>query len=109
MLPRETIRYLNRKYKDTKCIGNLFERGRKRKTTATTDQLIVPKIKSNRRLSAHMGKAEIESELRISLNVSTIRNRAYEAGLFDRVARKKPSISKINRRKRLKYAKDMLN
>ena len=109
LLPRETIRYIIRKYKETKCIGNLFGRERKRKTTAAMDRLIVRKIKSNRRLSADKVKAEIESELRISLNVSTIRNRAHAAGLFGRVARKKPLVNKVNRRKRLKYAKDMLN
>ena len=89
LLPRETIRYIIRKYKETKYIGNVFGRGRKRKTTAVTDRLVIRKIKSNRHLSAHKVKAEIESELRISLNVSTIRNRAHEAGLFGRVARKK--------------------
>ena len=72
MLPRETIRYLIRRYKETKCAGYVFGRVRKRKTTAATDRLIVYKIKSNRRLSAHKVKTEIESELRISLNVNTI-------------------------------------
>ena len=109
LLSRETIRYITRKCKETKCIGNLFGRGRKRKTTAARDRLIVRKIKSNRRLSAHKVKAEIESELRISLNVHTIQNRAHEAELFDRVARKKPLVNKVSRGKRLKYAKDMLN
>ena len=61
LLPRETIRYIIRKYKETKCIGNLFGRRRKRKTTAAMDRLIVPKLKSNRRLSADKVKAEIES------------------------------------------------
>ena len=36
------------KYKSTKCIGNLFERGRREKTTATTDQLIQRKIELDR-------------------------------------------------------------
>ena len=70
---------------------------------------IVCKIKSNRRLSAHKVKTKIESELRISLNVNTIPNRVYEAGLFGRAALKKSLVNKVNRRKRLKYSKDMLN
>ena len=45
----------------------------------------------------------------MSLNINTIRNRAHEAGLLGRVARKKPLVNKVNRGKRLKYAKDMLN
>ena len=89
LLPRETILYIVRKYKETKCIGNVFGRVRKRKTTATMDRLIVCRIKSNRRSSAHKVKTEIESALRISLNVNTILNRVHEAGLFGRVALKK--------------------
>ena len=36
-LPRETVRDIINKYTRTKCIGNLFGRGRKRKTMITTD------------------------------------------------------------------------
>ena len=109
LLPRETIRYIIRRYKEIKCIGNVFERVRKRKTTTATDRLIVCKIKSNRRLSAHKVKTEIESELRISLNVNTIPNRVHEAGLFGRVALKNPLVSKVNWGEQLKYSKDILN
>ena len=104
----ETVRYIIQKYKAAKCIGNLFGRGRKRKTNAATDRMIVRKIKSNRRISAHVVKAEIEVELGMTLNANTIRNHAHEAGLFGRVARKKPLVNKVNRSKRLKFARDML-
>ena len=53
-------------------------------------------------------KVEIENELRISLHVDTIRNRAHEARLFGQVAREKPYVNKINRGKRLNFAKKML-
>ncbi len=42
------------------------------------------------------------------ISASTVRRRAHEAGLFGRVARKKPYVNKMNRIKRLKYAKEML-
>ena len=70
--------------------------------------MIVRKIKSKRRISAHVVKAEIEVELGMTLNGNTIRNRAHEVGLFGRVARKKPLVNKVNRGKRLKFARDML-
>ena len=108
LVPRETVRYIIQKYKATKCIGNLFGRGRKRKTSAATDRMIVRKIKSNRRIPAHVVKAEIEIELGMTLNANTIRNRAHEARLFGRVARKKSLANKVNRGKRLKFARDML-
>ena len=86
----------------------LFGCGRKRKTAVAMDRLIIHKIKSNRRLSADKIKVEIESELQVSLNLNTIGNRAHEDGLFGRVALKISLINKVNRRKRLKYSKDML-
>ena len=52
-----------------------------------------------------MLKIEIENELGISLHFDTIRKRVHEVGL---VARKKPYVNKINRGKRLKFAKEML-
>ena len=53
-------------------------------------------------------KVEIENELGIPLHVEKIRNRAHEATLFGRVAREKPYVNKINRGKRLNFAKEML-
>ena len=108
LLRRTAVQYMIEKYKSTKCRGNLFERGRRRKTTATTDRLIQRKVKLDRRKSASAVTVEIENELGISLHVDTIRNQAQEARLFGRVARKKPYVNKINRGKRLKFAKEML-
>ena len=108
LLLRTTVQYMIEKYKSTKCRGNLFGRGRRRETTATTDRLIQRKVKLDRRKSASAVKVEIENELGISLHDDTIRNRAHEARLFGRVDRKKPYVNKINRGKRLKFVKEML-
>ena len=42
------------------------------------------------------------------ISQSTVQRRAHEIGLFSRIARKKPYVNKINRVKRLRYAKEML-
>ena len=94
--------------KSTKCRGNLFGRGHRRTTTATTDRFIQLKVKLDRRKSTSAVKVEIENELGISLYVDTVRNRAHEGRLFGRVARQKHYMNKINRGKRLKFAKEML-
>ena len=73
----------------------------------TTDQLIQSKVKLDRRKSALAVKVEIENQLRISLHIEIIRNRAHETRLFGRVARKKPYMNKIDRGKRLNFAKEM--
>ena len=96
------------KYKRTKSIGNLFDRGRKEKSTTTTDRTIQRILKKDRRTSPEKGAAEIKKQLDISLSAQTVRNRAHEIGMFGRVATKKPYINKVNRRKCLKFAKEML-
>ena len=53
-------------------------------------------------------KAEIEKELDVIVHTNTIRNRLHEIGLYGRVVRKKPYVNKINRGKRIAYAKMMM-
>ena len=89
-------------------MGNLFGRGCKRKTTRITDRLIIPRFKIDRRKSAFAVKGEIGKELRIAPHVDTIRRTVHKSGLFGRVARKKPYINMKSRRKRINYAKEML-
>ena len=101
LIPRTFIHCMIQKYKSTKCIGNIIGRGRKRKTITHTDRLIQRKIKANRPGPAVAVKAELET----SLNISTVRRRLHEAGLYGRVARKKPYVNKIYRGKRLEYAR----
>ena len=105
LIPRSCINYMIKKYKSTKCIGNIIGRGRKRKTTAQIDRIIQRKIKANRRISSTSIKAQLQTEINIIISESTIRRRANEIGLHSRVARKKPYINKVNRAKRLEYAR----
>ena len=65
---------------------NLSGRGRKRKTTASVEQIIQQKIKLDRRKSAPTVKADIEKELGVIVHANTVRNRLYEIGLYGRVA-----------------------
>ena len=50
-------------------------------------------------------KIVIESELRITISEQTVRRRLHEIGLKGRGTRKKPYVNKVNRDKRLEYAK----
>ena len=105
LIPRDSIHYIIAKYKSTKCIGNLMDRGRGRKTSTYTDRILQRKVKTNRRKSVASVKAELENELKIIISESAVRCRLHEVGLYGRVARKKPYVNKVNRRKRLEYAK----
>ena len=108
LLSRLAVQSIIKKYKNTKCIGNLFGRGRKPKTTSMTDRLIQRKLKIDRRKSARTVTSELEKDLGILISESTIKRRAHKVGLFGPVARKKPYVNRTNRLKRLKYAKEML-
>ena len=58
--------------------------------------------------SVHRIKVEIQAELRNLLHANKARNRSQKARLFSFAARKKSLVGKVNRGKRLKFAKDML-
>lgn len=105
LIPRGSVHSMIKKYKSTKCISNIIGRGRKRKTTVHVDRIIQRKIKVDRRKAASSVKAELQTELNIAISESTVRRRAYEIGLYGRVARKKPYVNKVNRGKRLEYAR----
>ena len=108
LLSREMVRSITNKYKKTKCIGNLFGRGRKRKTTTTTDRTIQRIQRKDRRTSAEEVAAEVKKQVDVSLNAQSVWNLAHEIGMLGREARKKPYVSKLNRSKRFTVTKEML-
>ena len=107
-IPRSTISFCYQKIQKPKRVLNLSGRGRKRKSTASVDWTIQCKIKVDRRKSAATVKIEIEKELGVFVHADTVRSRLHEIGLNGRVARKKLDVNKINQRKRIAYAKTMM-
>ena len=86
----------------------LGSRPKTKNYTESVDRIIQRKIKLDRRKSVPTVEAEIEKELSVIVHANTIRNRLDEIGLYSRVARKKPYLNKINREKRIAYAKMMM-
>ena len=105
LIPCSSVNYIITKYKSMKCIGNMIGRGRKRRTTIHTDRIIQRKIKTDRRKSSTSVKAELQTELNITISETIIHRRAHEICLYRRAARKKPYLNKANRGKRLEYAR----
>ena len=105
LILRSSINSIITKYKKTKCIGNILGRGRKRKTSVNVDRIIQGKIKVDRRKSAPSVKVELQSKHGITISEQTVRRRLHEVGLFGRVARKEPYVNKVNRGKRIAFAK----
>ena len=86
----------------------LWSRSKTKNYTASVDRIIQRKIKLDRRKSSPTVNAETEKELGVTVHANIIRNRPHEIGLYGRVARKKPYVNKINRGKRIAYAKMMM-
>ena len=105
IVPRTSVHYIIDKYKKTKCVHDIIDRGRKRKTTGYLHRAIQRKIKADRRKSASFVKAVIETEFGIIISEQTLSRRLHEAGFKSRVARKKLYVDKTNRMKRIQYAK----
>ena len=76
-----------------------------RTTSVNVDRIIQGKIKVDRRKSAPSVKVELQSKHGITIYEQTVRRRLHEVGLFGRVARKKPYVNKVNRGKRIAFAK----
>ena len=91
--------------KKTKCLENIIGQECKRKTIIQLDRVIQRKIKVDQRKSASSVKVEIETELGIIISEQTVRRRLHGTDFKSRVARKTSQVDKINRAKRIQYAK----
>ena len=84
-------------------------RGPRRMTTPREDRLVRRKALSDRKISARALCTELHYGIGLELSPSTVHNRIHEIGLFGRVALKKPMLSRVNRIKRIHWAREMLD
>lgn len=85
-------------------VKNLVRSGRKPKTSAKDDSMIVRLAKKNPLISAR----EIKEELNLPVSNRTVQYRLKNAGLSNYIQKRKPYISRINKKKRLAFAKEHL-
>lgn len=83
--------------------------GRPRVTTKTDDLHIITISKRSRKKTAPEIRAEINEMREKSLSVSTIQRRFRHAGIFGRVAVRKPLLRPQNKIKQLEWAKTHQN
>lgn len=93
------------KYLQHNTVKNLHGRGRKRNTSAYDDRRIVRESRHNPSTTSR----NIVEQLKLNISSRTVRRRLKEAGLKSYVARRKPHISKVNKKKRLAFAKKYIN
>lgn len=90
-------------------LGSVRDRlrtGRPRISSAREDRELVRLSLKNRRLTSTQLKREWGESSKVACSSRTVRRRLDDAGLYGRVARKKPLLTERHKAIRLKWAKD---
>ena len=105
-LPKTIIHDIIAKHRLTGDVNNLPRAGRPRATSSRQDRTIQRRAIVNRRITAAQILADVKNQFDIVVTPQTIRNRLHEAGLYGRIARKKPFLRRQNKTKRLIWARE---
>lgn len=106
--PRSTIQSIIDRFGITKSVENQHRSGRPRSLTEQDERFVLRQIKKNPKTSAPVLASEL-AQRGTTVCPSTIRNTCKKYGYNGRVARKKFWVNKINRQKRLEFAKEYRN
>lgn len=107
--PPSSVQYVLSKYRQTKSVDNRCRSGRPAKLETRHKRAVLRYIRQNPKMSAPKLAAMLERDYGINVVAQTIRNIIKTAGYNGRVSRKKPYVSKVNRQKRLAFAKEHVN
>ncbi|KMQ83819.1 paired box protein and transposase domain containing protein [Lasius niger] len=91
--------------RETGSLADRVRSGRPKATTSAEDRRIITMSKRNRRMTASEICAEINESRENRVCVTTVKNRLLEHGLRGCVAVRKPLLRKVNKVKRLEWAK----
>jgi len=105
-----TIHSVIKKYLNTgELAANHGNSGRPKILTPREERKIVSTVLQNPRTTSTIIRKNVEEATQKKVCAQTIRNCLHKAGLHGRVARRKPYISAINKKKRLEFAKLHVN
>lgn len=104
-----TVGYIIKKFKDENLIANKSRKGRPKKLTEREEKRILREVKQNPRTSATNIVSHLATYSGKTVSTETVKRVLRKAGYGGRVARKKPYINDVNRRKRLAFAKEHQN
>lgn len=107
--PHATVQSILNKQKIHGTVENLPGRGRKKKLPVQCQRFIVRKIKENPKTSVPKLTDEVSKIINKPLSADTVRRVLKSDGYNGRVARKKPYVSAVNKKKRVAFAKDYVN
>jgi DDE superfamily endonuclease/Transposase len=106
-LSKSQVNRIIKKYRDDGTLGRKKGSGRKRKTTAAQDRLIMREVKKDRKVTGEEIRKSLDLE---NICDRTIRNRTRESGEFKSYwSTKKPFINETNRQKRVAWCREHEN
>uniref|UniRef100_A0A034WTK7 Transposable element Tcb2 transposase n=1 Tax=Bactrocera dorsalis TaxID=27457 RepID=A0A034WTK7_BACDO len=100
-----TIKKIIDKFENFKLVENFKRSGRPKVLTEREERQIVGIVRTNPRSSAVQIAKDITADTGKSVSSNTIRRILHKNGFYGRRPRKKPFISKVNKAKRLDYAR----
>lgn len=100
-----TVQYIINRYNETDSFEDRKRTGRPQKLKSHQKRAILRTIVTEPKTSAPKLAGMIDTDYNVKVVPQTIRNVIRNAGYKGCVARKKPFISQINKRKRLDFAK----
>lgn len=105
VVPKSTVHSILKHYRETGSLKVKDRQGRPNVTTKREDSLIVRSSKKDRKKPATVLTSEFNVNRDEKISVATVKRRLNSAGLFGRIAAKKPYLRPINKLKRLQWAK----
>lgn len=105
-MPRSTVGDIIRRFENEDRIESIPQRGQPKELSDREERVIIRKVKNNPKLSAPKLATEVLNECGKKVCPETIRRVIRRSGYNGRIARKKPYISEVNRKKRLQFAKE---
>ena len=93
-----------RKYRSTGSVEDLPKSGRPQVLTAREKRIAVNLSKKDRFRPATSIRDDLETNYGTSVSVATIKRTLVNAGMHGRIARRKPYLSRVNRKRRLRFA-----
>lgn len=106
---RQTIYYQINKFKKNNTLRNLKRTGPKRKTTLIDDRVLLREFKKNVFLKPRQAAELFNATAKTPISERTIRRRLKDAKFQTFRCKDVPYITKINKQKRLAFAKEHLN
>lgn len=104
-----TVCKIIKRYEEIGCASSRPRSGRPPKLNSVHEREICKAVHGNPSTSAQVIANNLSRDYNVKVTPQTVRNRLKSCGFVGRVPRKKPYIGKLNRKRRLDFAKEYIS